>query len=432
MYNNKDINILIVESIVKKDPESLQEILVTRQPNLNNLQFAGSNYNVLKEAIKNGLYDIVKTLLNYTPEDPAFKIKLNESDLTHDGCSPLSLAVAYGQIEIVELLLDYGASPFDARALHNAVNQENTKIAEILLALGGTPNQIADYYYSEQGYFLKEAALIHIAITSSNPLPMIALLVAYGADINSKVKYLISDGKEIYNTYEYTALEFYTFLNKGGAEDLNSAVEIGLQIKKDFLSPPDPAHLDNQVAITPSEASDNTDNQQSALQHESHSKTERGIMPETIYTSNEDKSKEQKNIKNTNDSENDIFNIVLNQFLSWLQNLPEWLQNYIQDTSPIKTLTEHNEHISTIYSHKLCTKLYTKNDISGQKNNTIESSIHEKITISYQDTIDAIDMSLVSKEPLVTGWILPTNIESGIIAGGKIAFDELAYNPIYL
>ena len=84
-----------------------------------------------------------------------FKLNVNDLDSIHCSGTALSLAASRGRVNVVRLLLEYGADPHLSNtagwtALHSAVGQKNTNIAELLLKLGVNPNLVADYFYSSK------------------------------------------------------------------------------------------------------------------------------------------------------------------------------------------------------------------------------------------------------------------------------------------
>lgn len=96
----------------------------------------------------------------------------------------LNKAISYKQIELVKLLLKYGADPnykICAEApIINAIIYNTPEIVELLLKYGANPN---DIYISDISY-IREPILIFA--TKYNRLEIVKLLIKYNADLNMK------------------------------------------------------------------------------------------------------------------------------------------------------------------------------------------------------------------------------------------------------
>lgn len=217
-----------------------------------------------------------------------------------------------------------------------------------------------------------------------------------------------------------------------------SQLEEDFQEEKEYYLPRQPYNaasdtaqdntLDHEGERTSSEETDK--DQQGSLADDGN-KHERSIVPEAVHIKEEIKA-DQSDTRDTNYINNDILHATLDQLLSWLQNLPEWLQQNLRNSTPVKALIESIKDISELYSHSLKIELFTQSDFSKAADNSTDSDIYEKVKISYKDSLDAIDMDMIFKDQLVTGLILPTSIEPGNVIAGEMALNEIGFNPIYL
>lgn len=93
--------------------------------------------------------DFFKNLDNFTIDKISALIRMNPEYLNlqdhKSGCTLLFKAVAFGNYEVVEYLLDLHADPdiqniYGETPLHQAVENGNDKIINILLERGANPN----------------------------------------------------------------------------------------------------------------------------------------------------------------------------------------------------------------------------------------------------------------------------------------------------
>ncbi len=118
-------------------------------------------------------------------------------------------------------------------------------------------------------------------------------------------------------------------------------------------------------------------------------------------------------------------NILLNYYLSWLQNLPQWLQDQILNSTPIKTLIESIKQNSLIDKPKSVAEDFYNRMLNVQDTynhmDSIEDDINQKAQASNSnDASGMIDMTI--KLTVALGGIvliLPTMIESSVDLLGK-------------
>ena len=64
---------------------------------------------ILRDAILDNDFEVVKAILDYNPANPELKLNVNDLDSAHG--TALSLAASRGRVNEVRLLLEYGADP---------------------------------------------------------------------------------------------------------------------------------------------------------------------------------------------------------------------------------------------------------------------------------------------------------------------------------
>jgi hypothetical protein len=122
-------------------------------------------------------------------------------------------------------------------------------------------------------------------------------------------------------------------------------------------------------------------------------------------------------------------NLVLEFILSWIYVLPLWLKDQILDSAPIKSLVESIEQTSAMYDKKSLSDIFSISRTFESKDNLqneAEDNRQEKVQLYDLKPADSIDMTMIWKEPSVTGWILPIiGMDSGAMFVGDTAFNGL-------
>lgn len=141
--------------------------------------------------------------------------------------------------------------------------------------------------------------------------------------------------------------------------------------------------------------------------------------------------------KNELTEESELSAFILN-FLAWIYELPEWLQEKMLNSAPVRALLGEAEAIEAIYNQnnyllKQLTNLFT-HDKSTSLNDITEDKQSSKVTpttLESGNTFELVDTTMILQNPQVTGLILPTMaIGSGNILpnndfGGLLHFNGL-------
>ena len=139
-----------------------------------------------------------------------------------------------------------------------------------------------------------------------------------------------------------------------------------------------------------------------------------------------DKTKDIITVETENSSSH--LDIALNNLINWIYELPEWLQEQVLNSAPIKLLIESAEQQAAIYNKNTVASLFAKllsTDIANNSADAVEDDINAKATVADTSLAESIDTSMILNEPTVTVWILPTvAIDSGNLFG-DYAFNDL-------
>jgi hypothetical protein len=141
---------------------------------------------------------------------------------------------------------------------------------------------------------------------------------------------------------------------------------------------------------------------------------------------NDDLEFESENNQNTNIAEietadNSQPNTLIDNLLTWIYELPEWLHSQFLNSAPIKALIESLEQAIAIRDAQSITQDFATKALSIETNfdstDIPEHSLYDNARISDAVSKDAIDMTMILKEPSVSGYILPQiDIELGAFA----------------
>jgi hypothetical protein len=170
------------------------------------------------------------------------------------------------------------------------------------------------------------------------------------------------------------------------------------------------------------ESSDNSGGDSKPTATEASSCGDQKIESLSIIANEEsDKSNSVIETKTENDPE---YNELLNHLLSWIYQLPQWLQDQILQSTPVKALIESIEQAAAIHDKKFVVDLFVDIESSepvSDSSNSVENNMQEGVMLLEKPSEGSIDMSMIYKESTVTGWILPT---LAIIGSGNIFGDS--------
>ncbi len=123
-------------------------------------------------------------------------------------------------------------------------------------------------------------------------------------------------------------------------------------------------------------------------------------------------------------------NAALDQLLNWIYELPQWLQDQILQSTPVKALIESIEQAAAIYDKKSVVDLFVsmRSPAVSDSPNAVENNIHEVVKLLDMPSEGFIDMSMIYKESTISGWILPTVAIIGSGGFGDSAFNGLPMN----
>ena len=421
------------------DISKVRELLATK-PNINNI-LGHFDYPLFIAVAKTEKPELTRLFLDYAK---AYPDKANVNILDDRGANAIiALSIATGNAEriaqIVQLLIDEGVDPTIARpngytALHAAVQRFNIPVARILLENGANPNAILQEDLASD---LENITPLHYAALSQD-LEMIELLVSYGAD-------LALENRSFHISEPATARDIYAV--DSDVEDFDQAVARGLATRAVMLSSEGTTSehsTSEDTIIVETKKHAREGNEQSHDEGEVQSKSSKHSHATDSYTPNEANYHSESINSNHNDDDGKIEQInhevklvethpslselTLKDFYSWIYELPEWMQNQLLSSTLIKTLIESAKQISAIYDIESIVQDFTNKTLAPELSEdsvaVSEHDIYEKVQISDLRSIDSIDMSMIWKEPTVSGWILPMiGMESGNMLGGGAAFN---------
>lgn len=147
----------------------------------------------------------------------------------------------------------------------------------------------------------------------------------------------------------------------------------------------------------------------------------------SLSTADNEERAQSNNIVSTKTEDNSKPNTLLNHLLSWIYELPEWLQEQLLNSAPVKALIESAEQWDAIYDKKSVGELFAKLLSVDPVSNSVDATkdnINAKATIS-ESTTESIDTSMILNEPTITGWILPT-----VAIGSDNLFGDAGFNGL--
>jgi len=115
--------------------------------------------------------------------------------------------------------------------------------------------------------------------------------------------------------------------------------------------------------------------------------------------------------------------VMLQELYAWIYELPEWMQNQILNSTPVKEMIISAEQMSVIYDIKSIAQDFATRVLASDPGNNsvdvVEDDMYEMAQIHDLRPMDLIDMSMKLIGPaVVSGWILPmVSMESSIFAG---------------
>lgn len=165
--------------------------------------------NLFKKANKNQVFSIIKKYFNDTNKkilNQALQSNNNfninfivNNDLDENRNTALHKAIKDNDYEAVKLLLSIGSKSntrnrYGWAPLHNALHENNLKIAELLLKNGANPDLLVPlFYHPKRGYIIAESGGIssitplHYAAYFDN-LEVVKLLVKFNVNLNALTK----------------------------------------------------------------------------------------------------------------------------------------------------------------------------------------------------------------------------------------------------
>jgi hypothetical protein len=129
------------------------------------------------------------------------------------------------------------------------------------------------------------------------------------------------------------------------------------------------------------------------------------------------------------DNVSSVMSNLLSYYLSWLNDLPQWLKEQMLNSTPIKILIESTKRDSAIFLPKLVSEDFHDKVLLVEQNapqyNYTENASEENAQVDTGvDHSSMIDMSMILPVGIaaVSYFILPTAISSGPLSGKDIFF----------
>jgi hypothetical protein len=154
--------------------------------------------------------------------------------------------------------------------------------------------------------------------------------------------------------------------------------------------------------------------------------SQHAILTEESKTTKEQIMEKNQVEKSNTDSNQAIegYNLVLSPFeilYNWVYELPEWLQEQILNSTPIRSLFEEAEKTAAIHDSKYIQNQIEKIFIAETTNKSEDITVDkqsEKVTFAELPSQDLVDTSMILENSQITGLILPiVDIGSGNIFG---------------
>lgn len=166
---------------------------------------------------------------------------------------------------------------------------------------------------------------------------------------------------------------------------------------------------------------DDEDTKPSSIDNSSQDINQRSISFQELKEEN-DKNMATSNKKDIKVIDiHSVYNLALQKFLSWINELPEWLQKQVLNSSVVKAIIESIEQNAKIYDKKVDLDIYQQDQISSEEVSLryIEDAIDQKAAVSEVSTsAELVDTSMILDEQYVSGLILPISGEQVINFNG--------------
>lgn len=375
-----------------------------------------------------------------------------------EGKTALIIAAERGHIDALRALLDNGAD-VNARtydggltALILMLQKDDTEIAKMLLE---------EYNASIEPSFDNLTPLMCAAYNGN--IAFMELLIARGADLNDisdagetalssaveggqieTTQLLVTHGVAIHNDndmYENSNnnLSITNILKTGRIIDkIKNEIEL-TEEDKEFM---DSSQYSREVAAQRLQhfALDNEMLEPEGYQADTNEADDSSVSSLTLVAdaqqrcdslssddNNDEKEKDNEVIK----AEAELDSETIPDTLLWINELPQWLEYLILNTSPIKTFIEYTNKLDSMYGIKSVQNLAIQT-LSVEHNkdsvNDVEDNMYEKITIKYDTSSEeAIDRNITFNEVGIRGSVLPI---PALGSAGDIAFGEGWFNEI--